>query len=210
MCFPGPPGRLEGRLEEPEDGAPAEPRGVAVVCHPHPVHGGTMDNAIVVRTARALRSAGLVTLRFSFRGVGNSAGVHDGAGAEEEDVEAALDELARRWPGAPAWAAGYSFGAHTVCGLAARSPRIRRVVAVALPVEVYGAAALASLTQPGLLLFGGADEFGTAAAFRRHLPDPPANLRVEEIPGADHFFRGRTPAVEERVRAFALDTMVEP
>ncbi len=169
-----------------------------------------MDNAIVVRVARALRSAGLVTLRFDFRGVGGSEGTYSGTGAEEEDVEAALDELARRWPDAPAWAAGYSFGAHTVCGLAARSPRIRRVIAIALPVEVYGAPALASLAQPGLLLFGGEDEYGTAEGLRRHLPEPPANLRVEEIPGADHFFRGRTPDVEERVRAFALETTDEP
>jgi len=201
--FPGPAGRLEGRIEAPETRSEAELRGVAVVCHPHPMHGGTMDNSIVVRTARALRSAGLVSLRFNFCGTENSEGRHDGTGAEEGDVLAAIDELARRHPDLPVWAAGYSFGARTVAGLALREPRIQRLVLVAYPLEVYDGSGLADLVQPGLLLFGSADEFGTAATLRRQVPTPPSNLRVEEIPDADHFFRGCTPDVEARIRAFA-------
>ena len=89
----GPAGRLEALLEEPE-GGPI--RGAAVVCHPHPMHLGTMRNTIVFRTARALRAAGLVTLRFNFRSVEGSQGEHDGEGGEEGDVLAALDLLEQR------------------------------------------------------------------------------------------------------------------
>lgn len=196
----GPVGLLEGILEEPEAGAP---RGAAIVCHPHPLHGGTMRNTIVYRTARALRAVGLATLRFDFRGVEGSEGVHDGTGAEEEDAAAALDLLAERYPGVPLWAAGYSFGSRTVCGLATRDARIRRLVLIAFPVAVYDCDCIRAVEQPGLLLFGAGDEFGTATELVQRFPTLPERLEVEEIPGADHFFRGRTPLVEEAVQTYA-------
>jgi alpha/beta superfamily hydrolase len=205
--FDGPAGRLEGVLEVPEDGAS---RGVCVVCHPHPVHGGTMRNTIVYRTARALRAAGFATLRFNFRGVEGSAGEHDGGGgpgSEEDDAAAGLELLSARFPDVPRWAAGYSFGARTVCGLAARDARVERLVLVAFPVAVYDCAAIVDVRQPGFLLFGDQDEFGTAAALARCFPELPSRLEVHEIAGADHFFRGRTPLLEERVRDYARAAM---
>ncbi|HED67136.1 MAG TPA: hypothetical protein ENJ09_16470 [Planctomycetes bacterium] len=197
--FPGPVGRLEGILEEPE----VQPRGAAVLCHPHPLHGGTMRNTIVVRAARALRSEGMATLRINFRGVEGSEGVHDGTGAEEGDVAAALEFLTERYGEVPLWAAGYSFGARTVCGLASKDARIERVVLIALPVAVYACECIQDLSQPGLCVFAGADEFGTAAELRDRFEDLPRGLVLEEVPGADHFFRGKTPIVEEIVRSFA-------
>ena len=205
VVFPGPAGRLEGLLESPEEHAPADWRAAAVVCHPHPLHGGSLQNTIVFRAARALRSAGVVTLRLNFRGVEGSEGTHHGEGGEEGDVDAALDELEKRLPALPLWAVGYSFGARTVCGLAARSPRIRRVLAIAFPFGVYDVTMLGELRQPTLLLSGEKDEFGTLAGLTRGGVPLPPNVRVEEIPGADHLFRGRTPVVEERVRHFALE-----
>lgn len=195
----GPAGALVGVFEEPE----GEARGAAVVCHPHPLHGGTLRNTIVVRTARALRSVGMATLRINFRGVEGSEGVHDGTGAEEGDVAAALDWLRERLGDVPLWAAGYSFGARTVCGLAAREERIARVVLVALPVAVYTCEEICGLRQPGLAIFGTADEFGTARELRERFAALPPRLEIHEIPGADHFFRGKTPLVEEAVRAYA-------
>ncbi|MEM7306871.1 MAG: alpha/beta hydrolase, partial [Planctomycetota bacterium] len=103
VFFPGPAGRLEGLHELPE----AEPRFAAVVCHPHPLHGGTMANTIVYRVARALRAAGGATLRFNFRGVGASEGESQASSAEEGDVRAALDLLEREHPGAELWAGGF-------------------------------------------------------------------------------------------------------
>jgi len=195
----GPAGRLESLLDEPE----GEARGAAVVCHPHPLHGGTMRNTIVVRTARAMRATGMATLRFNFRGVEGSAGTHDGAGAEAGDVRACLDHLAALYPGLPLWAAGYSFGARTICELAASEPRIERIVLVAPPVAVYDCSCLSAIPQPGLLVFGSGDEFGTLTEVAQKHPDLPEHLELHEIPGADHFFRGRTPLVEERVREYA-------
>ena len=86
-----------------------------------------------------------------------------------------------------------------------RDARIRRLILIALPVSVYDCAFIAATTQPGLLIFGSGDEFGTATELVQRHPDLPERLEVEEIPGADHFFRGRTPLVEEAVRTYALE-----
>jgi len=129
--IPGPVGRLEALLWMPKDGA--APRAAAVVCHPLPTAGGTMDNNVVFRIARGLQHAGLAVLRFNFRSAGASEGVHDGKGAEEGDVRAALDHLERGLPGLELWAAGFSFGARTVGSLARSEARIRRVALIAPP-----------------------------------------------------------------------------
>ena len=209
ISIAGPAGRLEGVLESPD----GDVRGAAIVAHPHPLHGGTLANTIVYRTARALRAAGLATLRFNFRGVGASEGEFHGDRGEEDDAAACLDELARRHPGAPRWAAGYSFGARTVCGLATRDASIERVILVAMPVAHYDCACVARIAQPGLLLFGSDDVFGTAGELARRFPSLSSRgdrLEVDEIEGADHFFRGRTPILEERVREYALRAWEEP
>jgi hypothetical protein len=202
VAFGGPAGRLEGLFEEPA----GEVLGTAIVCHPHPLHGGTMQNTLVHRTARALRAAGLATLRFDFRGVGGSEGTHDGgAGAdgEEGDAAAALDALAERHPRVEQWAAGYSFGAKTVCALATRDARIRRLVLVAPPLALHDCSALERLERPALVVLGSEDPFGSAADLRRLHPRLPDRIEVREVEGADHLFRGRTPAVEELVRSWA-------
>jgi len=198
LALAGPVGRLVAEVEEPT----SPPRGVALVCHPHPLHGGSLRNTIVVRTARALRSLGFVTLRLNFRGVEGSEGVHDGT-AEVEDAAAAARWLQEQHPGLPLWAAGYSFGSRVVAELAQRDVGVERVFLIAFPCRKYSAAALATLPVPGLILLGGEDEFGTAADLDRALPRPPAGLERVELPGADHFFRGQTPRVESAVLAHA-------
>ncbi len=204
----GPAGSLAGILERP-----AAVRALAIVCHPHPAHGGTLRNTIVVRTARALRAAGFVTLRFNFRGVEGSAGTHDGE-LEVEDAAVALEFLRRRFPGVRAWAAGYSFGSRMAAALAAGDPAIERVVLIAPPVGLDRGRgwdrALRSLERGGLIVCGGADPFGTRADLERRVPDLPESLRVEEIPEADHFFRGKTPRVETLVRDYALASLGSP
>lgn len=182
---------------------------MAIVCHPHPLHGGTAGNTIVVRTARALRRHGVATLRFHFRGVEGSEGEHHGT-AEVEDAEAALAWLSERHPGLPPWVAGYSFGSRVVSELALRLLDVERVVLIAFPCRLWSPAFLARLTAPGLLVLAEKDEFGTLEDLRKGLPDPPAGLRVVQIQGADHFFRGRTPLVEEAVDQYARDAFGAP
>ena len=167
-------------------------------------YGATVHRRLAdERIAKGLRRAGIATLRFNFRGTEGSEGVHHGAGLEEGDAEAALDFLAERHPGLPLWAAGFSFGARTVCGLAPREPRIARAIFVALPVSVYECDPITSVEQPSLLLFAGNDDFGTRTIFVERFGIPRANFDVQEIPGTDHFFRHKTPELEQHVRAWA-------
>lgn len=201
LFIPGPVGRLEAILWTPPDGV--APRAAAVVCHPHPVHGGTMNNNVVFRTARGLQHAGLAVLRFNFRGAGASEGVHDGEGAEEEDVRAALDHLEREFPGLPLWGAGFSFGSRTVGSLARREPRIQRVLLVALPTRAFDCTFVREVRQPTYVLLAEHDEFGTPADFAERIGRLGNHVEIDVIEGVDHFFRGKTPELERRVRAWA-------
>jgi alpha/beta superfamily hydrolase len=205
VTLQGPVGRLEAVLWEPEEVARGvrAPRAVAVVAHPHPLHGGTMDNNVVHRTAKGLLEAGLAVVRFNFRGTGASEGAHDGHGGEEEDLRAAVDWLAARYPGALLWAAGFSFGARTVAGLAPKEPRITRVVLVALPVLAYDCSFALKVTQPGAIFMAGADGFGTLAALQSQMPALVERFHVEEVPDVDHFFTGALDELRARVRGWA-------
>lgn len=200
--IPGPVGTLVGELESPA----GKPLAQALVCHPHPSHGGSLRNSIVVRVARALREAGLVTLRFNFRGVEGSEGQHDGA-QEVEDAAAAAAFLSGLRPELPLWMAGYSFGSRITVELARRDDGIERVLLIAYPCRVYSPAPLAELRPPGWALFGSADPFGTASDLRARLPSIPPTLEVVEIEGADHLFRGRTPLVEEEALRYARSAL---
>jgi alpha/beta superfamily hydrolase len=204
LFIPGPVGRLEAILWLPkESGDSSTPRAAAIVCHPHPLAGGTMHNNVVFRIARGLQSAGLAVLRFNFRGAGASEGAHDGQGGEEEDARAALDHLAREFPGVALWAAGFSFGSRTLASLARREPRIERLLLVALPVRAYDCAFITQVRAPVHLLMSSNDQYGSFADLRERFASLPPNITVDEIPAVDHFFRGQTPEVERRVRAWA-------
>ena len=201
LFIPGPVGRLEAVLWQPAD--KQAPRAAAVMCHPHPLFGGTMKTNALFRAARGLQNAGLAVLRFNFRGVEKSEGAHDGQGGEELDALAALDWIERELPGVPLWGGGYSFGARTMAALALRDGRIKRVVLVALPFRIYDCPPIDRLEQPGLILFGGNDEFGTRADLQARHPSLPPRLEVLEIAGADHHFRGKTPQVEDAIKKHA-------
>jgi alpha/beta superfamily hydrolase len=202
LYVPGPAGRLEARLWEP---APGErPRAACVVCHPHPRGGGTMHTTAAYRTGRGLALAGLAVLRFNFRGVGLSAGEHDGKGAEELDLVACLDWMERRYPTLSLWAAGFSFGARTAASRARSEPRIARIVLVALPIAGFDCSFLREVETPGLVLQAERDEFGNLAELKRRFPELYPGLELDEVPGADHFFTDASQEVQERVRGYAL------
>src|SRR5438105_11708008 len=136
LFLPGPVGRLEALLEEPEYGAAAEPArvGIALVCHPHPQHGGTLHNKVVFRIARGLRRAGHVVLRFNYRGVNLSEGSYAHGEGELEDARVAVDALRNRYPELPLTLAGFSFGSRIAlrlgCNPAGNSAGTKRVIAV--------------------------------------------------------------------------------
>jgi alpha/beta superfamily hydrolase len=203
--IPGPVGRLEAILWEPLQGA--APRAAAVVCHPHPRGGGTMDNNVVFRAARGMQHAGLAVLRFNFRGVGASEGEYDGNGAEELDAAAALSFLEGRFPKLSLWGAGFSFGARTIAGLARRDRRIARLFCITMPSRVFDCSYIKDVLPPTRILLAGEDDFGNLADLRTLIPDLPAHIECDEIPGVDHFFKGKTPELEARVLAWAQEQL---
>ncbi len=212
LFLDGPVGRLEALHGTPPLKAQAHgehPPAAAVVCHPNPAEGGTMHNTVVFRAARALQNAGIPTLRFNFRGVEESEGRHDMAGGEVDDAACALEWLSERYPGTELWAAGFSFGARTACALAAREVRVKRLICVALPVRVFEVPELLEVKQPGYLLFGSKDSFGTLSELAPRFPNLPSQLETDEIEGADHFFRGRTPILEDRIHRYALQSLTK-
>lgn len=162
-----------------------------------------MQNNVVFRTARALQAAGLAVVRFNFRGTEASEGVHDGGPGEVEDARAVLEWLEQQFPGVPLWAGGFSFGARTTTELCARDERVERLVAVALPCLAFDCSVVLEVRRPGLVMMAGEDGFGNAAALRETFPDWPPNLEIDEVPGVDHFFTGKTPELEARLRAWA-------
>lgn len=183
----GPAGQLEAILKEPA-GAVTH---AAVVCHPHPLFGGTMHNKVVFRIARAFQNSGFAVLRFNFRGAGRSQGAHDQGRGEKGDLLAALQFIEQKYPGAEVWLSGFSFGAAVMLGVACEDGRVRALVAAGVPVTKYDFTHLVTCAKPKLFIQGSLDEFGTVADLERFVArlDEPKQLNVVE--GADHFFEGR-------------------
>jgi len=199
LTLEGPAGEIETVLDEP---AAAEgDDAYAVVCHPHPLHGGTLDNKVVATLARALNICGIPSLRFNFRGVGGSAGGYDEGRGESADADAVAAWGAARFPGRRLVVAGFSFGA--VVALRLNQLRsVSRTITVAPPVGRFGLAELPTPAAPWLLVQGDADDvvdpqqvFAWADAAN---PKP----RLIVMPGVGHFFHGhlhelRTAVVNE-------------
>jgi alpha/beta superfamily hydrolase len=198
--LPGPAGDIEAAV----DSAGAAPAAIAVVCHPHPLQQGTMQNKVVTTLARAFVRLGATAVRFNFRGVGGSAGAHaDGVG-ERDDALATVRWARARWPGLPLYLSGFSFGAAVALGVAAAAEP-RGLVTVAPPIGRLPWD-FAAPRCPWLLVHGAADDVVPAApviAWARALPAPPELLVLD---GVGHFFHGQLRALEEAViRFFAAD-----
>jgi uncharacterized protein len=178
---------LEGMLANPGGGAPA-----AVVCHPHPMYGGSMYNSVVEAILAALWQAGYATLRFNFRGVGASEGEHDGGPGEVDDAVAAMSFLLAQ-PGvrkADAAMTGYSFGAMVALSAGYERAEIARIVAVALPLAMADARVPDGASKPVLLVSGDRDSYSPLAGLQALASRIGGSARLEIIAGADHFFGG--------------------
>ncbi len=198
----GPAGRLEALWEEPPS-----PRAVAVVCHPHPLHGGTMHTHAVHRIAGAARGRGVSTLRFQFRGVGLSAGAHDGGRGEQEDVRAALIWAAARRPGAPLLLAGFSFGARMALAVGCGDPAVEGLLVAGL-ADRESAEAACACPKPLAWIQAERDEFMPPAEAEGLLRGSGAPRRKALVHGTSHLF---TAALDELVReaAAAFDWLLD-
>jgi alpha/beta superfamily hydrolase len=213
LYIPAPHGRLEAILKEPRGAAP---QAVALVLHPHPLHGGTMHNKVVFRTARGLEDAGAVTLRINFRGVGHSTGEHTGArGGEQEDARVALDYLVEKYTGLPLFLAGFSFGARVGLEVGTEDSRVRFLVGVGTPVSIpereYDFSFLEECRKPLLLAHGERDEFGSIAdllSLAARVP-PESHVAVKIIPHAGHFFDQQLEELRGVVAGWAAEVLGE-
>ena len=194
-------GHLEALLREPA----GPPKGAAVVCHPHPLHGGTMHTKAVYRAAQALSEAGLVALRFNFRGVGTSTGSYDEGVGEQEDLSAALDWLSARNADLPIVAGGFSFGSRVALTVGATDPRVVALLGMGLPVDLderYDFSFLADAGKPVLVVQGENDEFGAGEAVEAALAPLGAHVTLVRVPGADHYFTDRLDELRAAVRGY--------
>jgi len=191
----GPSGKLEALLEPPENREPVE---ACVVCHPHPLFGGTMHNKVVYRIARGLRRRGSVVLRFNFRGVGRSEGEHGEGIGEIEDTRAALHWLRHRYSDLPYSLAGFSFGSRVILQLGCQLQDAMRLMAVGFPVKSE-TAYLSSCTVPKFFVTSTGDQYAPRdqmEAIYASIAEPKNMIWIE---AADHFFADALDRLEEAI-----------
>ncbi len=197
----GPAGKLEAVLEEPEEGPAVE---AALVCHPHPLYGGTMHNKVVHRLARGLRLSGAVVLRFNFRGAGRSTGVHDRGKGELADAAACLEWLRASYPEVRYAIAGFSFGARIAMRLGCRLGTAARLIAAGFPTGSGMPEGLSRCAVSKIFLQSTHDQYGPRQeleALFATLPEPKHLIWVE---ARDHFFSGGLDRLEEAVRSVSV------
>lgn len=196
-------GRLEAIHDEPLGPLAIVGPRAAVVCHPHPLHGGTMDSKVVYTLAKTLSREGLHVLRFNFRGVAGSAGEHDEGIGELDDVRAAMDHAAGLVDGGPGCllVAGFSFGSWVAIRAAAQDERVAGLLAVAPPVSVYDYRAALESTRPLSVIYALDDELVSARALQQWLGTVDRPHLVTPVADAGHLFHGRLAAIREGARA---------
>ncbi len=214
LFLEGPAGRLEALLNAGAENAAY----AAVVCHPHPLFGGTLHNKVVFHTMKALNSFGFPVLRFNFRGAGLSQGEHDHGNGEVEDVRTALDWLDAEFH-LPLVFAGFSFGA--AVGLRAACPDARVMASIgvgipAIPVAAHAEAprtyafdSLSDCVKPKLFVSGARDPYGPRAKLEALIASLPEPKKLILIEGADHFFEGRLRELRETIEAWVRQEIVQ-
>jgi alpha/beta superfamily hydrolase len=189
-------GKIECLLEEPESGEASE---ACLVCHPHPLYGGSMHNKVVYRMARALRRSGSVVLRFNFRGVGKSEGAHDQGAGELEDARLLLEWLRTRYPALPYSVAGFSFGSRIALRLGCSVEGIRRIIAVGFPTKSANVEYLKNCLTPKVFVQSTHDEHGPRPELEAIYREVAEAKQIHWVAATDHFFRDGLDALEETI-----------
>ncbi len=192
----GPAGRLEALHEGP--GGEERVTRAAVICHPHPLYGGTMHNKVVFRLARSARRSGAAVLRFNFRGVGQSAGAHDGGKGEQDDFRAALGYMSERYPGLPLMAGGFSFGSRVALRVACGDVRLERCLAAGAPVNNGDWHFLSHCGCSKFFLHSTNDIHGARKKMESVFASAAEPKKIVWIEAADHFFVDALEDFEEQ------------
>ena len=203
--IPTPTGHLEGTLKPEEAGV--IPHYAALVCHPHPLYGGTMHNKVVFKVAQSLQTLGMPALRFNFRGVGHSTGTYDEGRGEMDDVRYALEFLSHRYPGLPVILGGFSFGAYVALRVACVDDRVQVMIGLGVPARTFDGDYLDDCHKQKLIIQGTMDEtapYGLTAQWFEHVPAPKSMVAVQ---GADHFFQGYLDEVQAIITTFIQNVM---
>jgi alpha/beta superfamily hydrolase len=215
--IPGPAGVLEALLDEPPEGRGVSSDGLVhlgsdgglraavVFGHPHPQFGGTMHTKAVYQSAKALARIGCAVLRFNFRGAGRSAGTFDGDAGEKADFRAALDFMQERYPAAPLWAAGMSFGAWVGLTVGAEDPRVSLLLGVSMPVTRFDFSTVAASPKPKCFIHGERDEICSLKDMREFYARAVEPKELAVIDAADHLFDGRVSEVADAVEDLLAD-----
>jgi uncharacterized protein len=198
--IPTPQGHLEGILKPEERGT--VPEYAALVCHPHPLGGGTMHNKVVFKVAQTLQKLDMPTLRFNFRGVGHSTGTYDEGRGEMEDVRFALEFLSRRYPGLPVILAGFSFGAYVGLRVAVIDDRVQVMIGLGVPARMFDGDTLQGCHKPKLFIHGTEDDIAPYELAKKWFEQVPAPKSLVAVQGADHFFQGRLEEVQAIIVEF--------
>jgi len=199
----GPEGRLEAIFWRPEGNV--SPPIAAVVCHPHPLFGGTMHNKVVYQTAKSFDALGLAVLRFNFRGTGMSAGTHDRGRGERGDVVAALDFLAVEFPATPLLVAGFSFGCFVGLRVGCKDDRVTECIGLGTPVNNTDFSFLHECAKPKLFVHGENDEFGDIKKVEQLVESLPGEKQLVVVSDVDHFFVGKLKEVDAAISEWMME-----
>jgi uncharacterized protein len=193
----GPAGRLEAILWSPPSGK--KPPLAALVCHPHPLFGGTMHNKVVYQAAKSMDQFGLPVLRFNFRGAGMSAGAFDRGQGELGDVRAALDFLTDEFPGLPVLLAGFSFGSWVGLRVGCEDSRVAELIGIGVPVNDSDFSYLSDCKKPKLFVQGSRDQFGAPDRLKSLVASLPGDNRLIVVNDADHFLTGKLDQLDRAI-----------
>jgi uncharacterized protein len=199
----GAAGRLEAILWTP---VREEPRVIAaVLCHPHPLFGGTLHNKVVYQAAKSLDALGIPVLRFNFRGAGLSAGQHDRGVGEQEDVHAAIDFLAQEFSGASLLVSGFSFGSWVGLRVGCADPRVHELIGIGIPVNNSDFGYLKNCAKPKLVVQGTNDEHGAWEKVETVAAHMAGDTRLSFVQDADHFFVGKLDQLDQTITSWLID-----
>jgi uncharacterized protein len=210
--IPGPAGQIEALLWFASDGAQSAPPLAAVVCHPHPLFGGTMHNKVVYQAAKTIHRFGLPVARFNFRGVGRSEGTHDNGQGETGDALAVVNFLAAKYPGVPLLIAGFSFGSWVGSRAGCGDSRVEELICLGLPVnyqDIRNFSYLQTCDKPKLFVSGEFDRFGPPAQLRAFVEGLPSAVQqrtqVKIVRNGDHFFAGHLDEVDRAISDWLIE-----